>query len=489
MIFYRCMMVFILIGQIWLPNNQNYKVDCPPYGYTLRTFPDGNLQVGDWLSLEFVSPANVNLGNSVLSVFFAGQKLTEAGLTKGDDGIYRATLMWFWNTSGLEPGVHTLEIQISPDGPSWIEKVTLYPPASVSQVWKSIEIPCCMIHYISGTKVEKDLEFIVTKVEERAAEIDMFWGVDMKEKLIVNLVPRFIGQGGFTSDEVYVSYPENDYLQSDLAQIIEHELVHMIDSRRGGDIRPSLFTEGMAVYLSGGHYQKEPLFAKAAAAYHSGWYIPLSILTSDFYPAQHEISYQEAGALVKYMSLTWGWERFEAFYRDIHPVQGDENDVPAAINMALQKHFKITLTQLEDQFQHALERQPDNPDLNNTLRLTVLFYDTMRDYQKRLNPTAYFRQMWIPSARVMRSKGIVSDYLRFPVTPANRQVEIWLAEAHQSLVNGNMDEAELTLGAIQTYLTTLPQPGCALMVRNGQQIKRSLDYLSCVSLPEGFMGR
>ena len=51
----------------------------------------------------------------------------------------------------------------------------------------------------------------------------------------------------------------------DLAVIFHHELVHYLDVRSGGDLKPSMLVEGLAVYLSGGHYKPEPLMPRLAA--------------------------------------------------------------------------------------------------------------------------------------------------------------------------------------------------------------------------------
>ncbi len=156
----------------------------------------------------------------------------------------------------------------------------------------------------------------------------------------------------------------------------------------GGDLKPSMLVEGLAVYLSGGHYKPEPLLPRLAAllppeagcmpvaqALAGGSaqavssrlcglnrYIPLEDLLDHFYFAQHEIGYLEAGSLVEFMVDTWGWTAFSSFYRDIHPLEnptaqpaGTDLSQSRAVEAALQRHFGLTLAQLEARFLASLE--------------------------------------------------------------------------------------------------------------------------------------
>ncbi len=78
-----------------------------------------------------------------------------------------------------------------------------------------------------------------------------------------------------------------------------------------------MLEEGLAVYLTGGHFKPEPLGPRAAALLDLGWYISLSNVANDFYNQQHDIAYLEAGSLVKYLVETYGWSAFNQFYRTI----------------------------------------------------------------------------------------------------------------------------------------------------------------------------
>ena len=98
-----------------------------------------------------------------------------------------------------------------------------------------------------------------------------------------------------------------------------------MDAALGGDYRPIMLVEGLAVFLTGGHYEPEPVVLQAAILARDGGYLPLELLAEDFYSHQHEESYLEAASLVAYMVQTWGWDGFNQFYRDIHLLTGQNS--------------------------------------------------------------------------------------------------------------------------------------------------------------------
>jgi len=214
-----------------------------------------------------------------------------------------------------------------------------------------------------------------------------------------------------------------------------------LDERQVG--LAELLVEGLAVYLSDGHFKKEPLLQRAAELINLGWYLPLTQLADSFYTSQHEIGYLEGGALVQFMVTRYGWQAFNDFYRDIHPHPSGENS--RALDQALQNHFGLTLEQLEGRFKTVLFRQHTNPDMHDDLFFTVAYYDAVRRYQELLDPSAYFLTAWLPAGDQMRQRGIVADYLRRPSTPENLAIEELLVEVDKQLRTGNYYEAEKAL--------------------------------------------
>lgn len=273
------------------------------------------------------------------------------------------------------------------------------------------------------------------------------------EKIPVVIMPRTLGHGGFTDGAIYISYLDRNYAGSTFEMVFKHEAVHWLDRASGGDLRPTLLLEGLAVYLAGGHFKPELLIPRAAALLNLNWYIPLRSLTDSFYPSQHEIGYLEAGALVQYLVETYGWDAFIAFYRDIHPaLSGLQSD---ALDLALQTHFGLTLDQLEADFLELLESQPVDLSHIEDVRLSVQFYDTVRRYQQMFDPSAYFQTAWLADASVMRQKNITADYLRRPDGIFNHYLENLLVEADAALRSGDFTTTAQKLKALNVMLDIL----------------------------------
>jgi hypothetical protein len=424
-------------------------------GYTVLTHPDGPLYAGDRVSFEILPGANATDGLSV-EISADGTMLGASGFGPyGVGGRTEAVFWWTWDTRDLEPGRHTLTFSILPQGPSWTETYVLHPAASVPAPepeagWESTTSGCCTIYYVTGTDAERDIESLKALADEQAADVESDFGAAFPAPVTVTFLPRTLGHGGFASDSIYVSYLDRNYAGSATAQIVHHELAHIMDAQLGGGYRPSVLVEGLAVYISGGHFKEEPLLPRAAALFDLGWYIPLADLADDFYPQQHEIGYLEAGALVQYLVETYGWDAFDNFHRhmpDLAPAAPSE-----VLDAALREHFGISLAELETDFTAALRSQTVTGDVRDDLRLTVRFYDTVRRYQQGLDPSAYFMTAWLPDGKTMRETGIVADYLRHPDGWKNRLIESLLVRADAELRLGEYDRVEKTLNQVDWLL-------------------------------------
>jgi hypothetical protein len=233
-------------------------------------------------------------------------------------------------------------------------------------------------------------------------------------------------------------------------------MVHLLDSRLGGELRPVLLVEGLAVYLSGGHFKPELLVPRAAALLALDWYIPLEKLLVDFYPAQHEIGYLQAGSLVAYMVERWGWGAFSDFYRNIHP-DPDEKGQLAALDLALLRHFGLTFAQLERDYREMLRSQKITADVVEDVRLTVEFYNTVRRYQRLLDPSAFYQTPWLLDGPEMRRRGVVADYLRHPSGAANVTIETLLVIANAHLRQENYVETDALIRVVNSAIDKIPQ--------------------------------
>jgi hypothetical protein len=443
-----------------------------PATFEVRIHPEDGLYVGDLVSFEVIQ-----LVGEVDSVRESGadeeayveievQRPTPVVLGPEPFGSFgigdrqQATFNWVWDTTDLEPGDYELTFRILPEGPEWHETITLFPqdalpPDALDAGWITRESDCCQITYLTGTAAERDIEEITQTVDEEAAQSLDEMGADQLDNLHVVLVPRVLGQGGFASGEIYISYLDRNYTGDDLENVLHHEMIHVIDLSLGGVFRPRILMEGLAVYQSGGHYKIEALLPRAAALVKLGRYIPLEELPDDFYFHQHEIGYLEAGAFVEYMIDLWGYEAFDAFYRDIHEIEGGtEKD---AIDAALQNHFGISFAELAQQFLTALESYPNDIDLQEDVDLTVDLFDTIRRYQQFLDPSAYFMTAWLVTFPDLESQDIAADYLRHPSQPKNLTIETLLISAQDALMESDFKTTRVILEAVNTCLDRLEE--------------------------------
>ncbi len=460
--------IFLLVGcaparaftvETFAPTFSPVPSPTPDPQFRLHVHPDGPLYIGDQISFEVITPTGFDTHEKKVEVRLGGQLIGTADFNPyGIAGRQQATFWWAWDTSALEPGTHLLSFAVTPDGPSWKQAVQLNPrnalPVSEREArWESVVTQCCIINYISGTDAARDIEDLAETADSLNESLAPLAGEAGGDKIPVVIMSRTLGHGGFTNGAIYVSYLDRNYAGSTFDMVFHHESVHWLDRELGGDLRPTILLEGLAVYETGGHFKPEPLIPRAAALLSLNWYIPLRPLVDSFYPSQHEIGYLEAGALVQYLVETYGWEAFNTFYRDIHPVpSGLQSD---AMDLALQNHFGLTLDQLEENFLAHLQTQPVDLSHIEDVRLSVQFYDTVRRYQQMFDPSAYFRTAWLADASVMHQKNITADYLRRPDGILNQYLENLLVVADVALRSGDYTDTAQRLNALNVILDIL----------------------------------
>lgn len=462
--------------------------------FILQWHPEGPLFVGDQVSLEVIADVQQNLqGKDLLVELKTDQGLQRLEQVKfapyGLGGRLQATMWWIWDTRSLQPGNYEFVFSLPPGDERWSEVVTLHadderPFDAISEGWASAESECCTVHYVKGTAAERDLDQILDLADEETRVASQQLGIAPKEKIPLVLLPRVLGHGGFAANEIAISYLDRNYAGSGIPTVLHHEIVHWLDGRLGGEFRPSLLVEGLAVYLSGGHFKEEHLVERAAAllpptsnciavldettrlpdASTKGqgqpcsldWYIPLEQLANNFYPSQHEIGYLQAGALVAYMVDTWGWPAFSDFYRDIHPVQSKENDLPEqnsmAIEAALSQHFAVSFNDLEKSFIGYLSRQTLTREDVVDVYLSVRYFNLLRRYQEFFDPSAYYLYAWLADSAEMRERGITADYTRRKSSPESLALELMFVIADQALRSGDYSRAAQILSEIDLVL-------------------------------------
>jgi hypothetical protein len=448
-----------IVEDVYAPTLSPAPLPTPAPQFRLNIHPDGPLYVDDQISFEAITPTGFDAHEKKIEVRLGNQVIGTADFSPyGIAGRQQATLWWVWDTSTLEPGVYTLAFSILPDGPAWQQAVRLFPrdalPVQEKDAhWETVTTQCCALNFISGTDAARDILMLSRTADTLTERIKPMMGEAEQEKIPVVIMSRTLGHGGFTDGAVYVSYLDRNYAGSTFDMVLLHEVVHWLDRKLGGDFRPTMILEGLAVYQTGGHFKPEALIPRAAALLNLNWFMPLRDLADNFYPSQHEIGYLEAGALVQYLVETFGWEAFNAFYRDIHPApSGLQSE---AIDRALQTHFSLTLEQLELDFLAHLRAQPVDESQVEDVRLSVQFYDTVRRYQQMFDPSAYFQTAWLADASVMRQKNITADYLRHPDGILNQYLETLLVEADSALRSGDYSESAQKLRTLNVMLDIL----------------------------------
>jgi hypothetical protein len=426
---------------------------------TVISHPDGPLYIGDQVSFEVLAPPATGDNSGSIEVNFNGQMLGSAGFAPyGIGERSQATLWWIWDTRDLKPGRYTVTFTRLPDNTVWTETFTLHPADQVplpepGAHWVSTTTVCCNLYYITGTAAERDIATLSQEADEQSAAVSVQMGSTLNQRIDIIFMSRVIGHGGFTWSGIYTSYLDDNYIGNEMSILFHHEFVHYYDSALGGGYLPSMLQEGLAVYLTGGHFKPEPLGPRAAALLNLGWYIPLTTVADNFYRQQHDIGYLEAGALVQYLVETYGWGAFNEFYRNI-PAPENQSD-SAVLETAFHDHFGISFADLEAAFQAYLQSQSIPEAVGTDLQLTVTFFDTVRRYQEVLDPSAFFLNAWLPDSSVMRQRGIVADFLRHPERWQNRLVESLLIRSHKELFSGDYKSAESTLNWVNWIMNVI----------------------------------
>lgn len=432
-------------------------ISSPEPNFQVYFHPDSPLYVGDQISIEVIPSPQQYLMNQSITVALESPAQFLGSTTFqpfGYESRQQATFYWVWNTRGLPAGEHWLTFSIPSQAWQWHQSVTLLPadalPEQEKQAhWQSEETNCCLIDTMSGSAAQRDLPQLTKMVEEEFQSVQKQIHQQPKATLVIAFIPRVIGQGGFADKNITISYLDRNYTAGEARTILHHELVHIFDGWSGGDFKPTLFMEGLAVYLSGGHYHPEPLLPRAAALLPLQRYISLPNLANDFYLEQHEIGYLEAGALVEYMVKRWGWQRFLNFYQTIHHEKDEDQSV--SIDRALQAHFQCTFADLEREFLAHLNEIPVSFSDQENLQALIEYYETIRAYQQALDRSAYYQSGWMVNVQELVDRNIVADYWRHPANLTNIALEIMLNRAGKARQQGDTAlQIDLTRAVAQT---------------------------------------
>lgn len=382
--------------------------------------------------------------------------------TVGARGSTSGMAEWAWDTQGLS-GPQTLIVQIDPDDRIQLGdenaannvvqvRVDLAPPPAEEQgvQWQTVETRCCSLHYMSGTAAARDLGTLRAEADAAADDVAQRLGVPLARRLDIYLVPRTIGHGGYASGYLVISTHDRHYPAGRLAEVLRHEITHAVQDTWAGGGSITMMAEGLAVWVTGGHFKPEPVRERAAALLRLNRYTPFAQLVNDFYQKQHELGYLEAAGFVQYIHDTYGMDSLRQMFGALRR-QRNASDL-TALNAALTQVLGKGVDALEGGYRAWLEATPRDAIQERDLALTADFFDTVRRYQQALDPTAYFLTPWLPNIQEAQRRGLVADYMRHPQGDVNLALETLLLSAADAQYAGDYDRMAERLRVVKDIL-------------------------------------
>lgn len=433
-----------------------------------RLHPDGPLYEGDRLSFEVqvrnTTPVPIPQARvEIRRVGLGGEEILAEGLLPELPPGASHTTTWTWVWTASPSGLLSLIAVARPGGESLApgDRVTytvfLRPREQLPEVerqarWAQAESRCCVHHYLTGTATEAHLSQRMAWADEAEATVRARLGLPTRLPTHIVWIPRLLGHGGFAvGDSLILSDPLSERLPADVPTVLRHEFTHRMTCAWLGREDclahlPPFITEGLAVFVAGGHYRPEPLTQRAAALLHLGGWIPLERLVEGFYAHPHEIGYLEAGAFVEELVREGGWPRFRAFLQAMERRAGESDR--QVLDRALQAVYHQDIRTLEARWQERLRSLPADPDQIDDLQFTIAFYEALRAYQRAYDPSAYFMNAWLPDWREAAREGIVADFLREPEDLEGQWFWGRLQEARRRSIEGDPDGAWKILQAL-----------------------------------------
>lgn len=456
----------------------------------VRFFP-WPLYPGDWVSVTVDPRVPLDVaGPMTLTWTLDDEILTAPVGPEGLDARLQARFYWAWQvpeTTSAIPLTFTLILPPDAFDPDLADNtlVVSVVPRSVETfqvpepeaTWASVEQGGVRLHYLTGTAAERDLETIAAEVTAAYAEVSAHFGFGAEGDLLdIYLLDRVIGQGGYASwNWVAITYTDRQYSPVNLGMVLRHELTHRLDAALGCHAAPSVVREGLAVYVSGGHYWPRSLVEDAAALRASAHYIPLSHLADDFYTHQHEVSYREAGAFISYIVDHFGWEGLETFCRAT--LEGEWENASAQLSEGLRAVGEADWQMFEQTWEAWLDAQPVSPETQKLLEVELRLMETLRAYQFAYDPSAHFLEGVLFNPQDGERWNITADFVRRPRETEPVALELLLVMAQEALDAGVVEAAERPLAAVEDVLTTgFPQHGLAADVRAIVSAAASQDY-------------
>ena len=433
----------------------------------VRLYPVPFIVSGDLVTFQIHPhvPEQVTVTDVDVDIFIDDEVVSSGKLSSRNwagqgEGIFK----WVWDTSG---GYGDRTIRVVIDGedliqngdeneennetvfPVKIRKIGERPLEERDASWVTAETDCCRVTVLTRTAAFRDLPDLLEAVDFAVSQAAIRIQEEPDHKLDVFFIDKTIGQGGFAGSEMVVTYVDRTYAGGNLHVLLVHEAVHVID-RQFAPQRIKFLAEGVAVWASGGHYKSEDLNQRSAALLRTGQYMPLSNLVDNFYPAQHEVGYLQAGGFVQYLVDQFGWSTFREFYSET-----SADDAPTeseALDQNLQDYYGSSLAEMEAEWlDYVRTLSPDESDITD-LETTIRYYGIMRRYQEIYDPTAHFLKAWLPSPLEVQDDGNPADLTRHPLTEINVTLEVMLHNAETALIEKDYTLANVLLDSLERIL-------------------------------------
>ena len=467
------------------PRMRSISVQQAPENFSVEFFPVSPYYVGDLISIRVTYSGSLEIGGTEIKVTMADNPVFLEETTTFSEYSQEAVFYWVLDTGSFDPGFVRFRFDIAGLDEAWVQGINLLPPVEERDfAWENVQTDCCKVYYLTNTDAAADIEAIQKTVQIQVEEALSWFSASnvpgdlaLEEPLSLVLIPIVIGHGGFATNVAVITYSHNNWAGGDFAMLVKHEAVHVIDRTLNEEgPRPSLLAEGLAVYISGGHYRPSDLIEKAAGLRESSMYIPIVDMVDDFYNAQHEISYIEAGALVSYLVDKWGWEEYINFYFGLKADDPDPDVIhfgsevgssdsgmiagssdSEVIERALEQKTGMTLVELEAEFTAYLDSRSPSYEAIEEMQLTVKVYDALRRYEKLVIPSAHFQSAWWPPIRRMQESGITGDYALREKSPFNVIIENLFLTVHHGLDAENYAVVDENLQMITHYLDLIEE--------------------------------
>lgn len=437
----------------------------------ISLFPVPDIFEGDLVSIQLgpTIPKGLPPNDVDVQILLDDEALTGGNLNwRNLNGDALGMYQWVWDTAD-QGGVHTITaildpndtIQVGDENPDNNEatvSVTIrprseLPPRAVDATWIQAENSCCTVHVVTGTAAHRDLDQLLVEVDQAFEVASERLDEPLSGPYDVFFADRVIGQGGYATDVMVVSYLDRDYSGGGLHEVLVHEAVHLID-RAFAPNHLTFLSEGVAVWATGGHYHQEDVGQRMRALLELELYIPVEKVIDDFYAMQHEIAYLEAASFIDYLVKTYGWSQVRVFYGES---TGDDGPTQsAAIDANLQRHFGKTLQEVEAEWLAYIDGLPRDRQLLADLQNDIHFYNAVRRYQQAFDPTAYYLNAWLPSPKEAEQRGATADLTRRPNSETNVALETMLDEAAAANHDGDPERAS---GLVDSVLRVIGNDG------------------------------